>query len=502
MSGKTRWCIAIAASAGILALSSVPAAGQEVIGPPGYATQPPPATQPPATTTQPPPATTQPQPGWGEPQPGWGQPQPGWGEPQPGWGEQPQPVPGTEQPGVKLIESKYGSIAVGLILQARYRAVFLGDVQDGYGGYLWTNPVGGENTETHFEVQRARLVLGGHLVSTKLQYFLEVDVFESINGYEGGSPFGFPFWQQVKIGYQLGSTDKFTSMLWVGRMRPGFSLLLERPVHMLGAVEYPMYMMETAGMLGAVGQINMMPWNQTGIEWDAMFLKMLRLTIGMFNGPVGVQWDDENDHKDFLIKFAYAPEGKGITIGLNLWLGFPRTINTQTANVDEADTKVLLGLEGGYESGPFRVMGELMFGLLKVHGGHRRNAGPPPAQLNYGQDTAKALGFWVHFGYTIKDLVEIMVRFDMFDPVLPGGAARFVAPVPGAPEDEVNDMRIRLTLGPQFRIEKLNSVISLNYLLDIQHQNNWTVAPPANPLRESMNAVAHAILIQASLAVW
>jgi hypothetical protein len=521
------------ACAALLAATSAAAQQEEepeVIGPSGPAT---------GTTTQPEDTTTT-QPGWGtQPsgtttQPGWGtQPsgtttQPGWGtQPpgattQPGWDEQ------DDEEGVTLVESRYGSISLGLILQARFRMTHIS--RSDYTGYLWgpeaPPTAGDDDTELHFEMQRARVIFLGHLVSPKLKYFLEMDVYSGFADlYSGLSTFGDDatpgFMQQMKVGYQLGDSEAFTSDIWVGMMRPPFGLLLERPVHRLGAIEYPLYMMEGSG------HFPLSPWTEVGLLWDAYFKEMFRLCVGVFNGPMVAPTDSDGDgvndtytrnlnpfqdvnlHKDFLVKFAYVRQEMGLQVGLNMWLGFPPSQNASTLDPAKtyADTAFVMGLEGGWEDKGFNIMGEFLVGLLKVADGDVEVPRPVEPSTEYSEDLATSLAFWVHFGYTIKELVEVMVRLDFYDAVLNEqlGTGISFLPFPddvATGRDDVNDWRMRLTVGPQLHLEKLHSVVSVNYLLDILHMNDNTVAAPDNPLETSVNVFAHSLMIQASVALW
>ncbi len=495
-----------------LATAPVSAQEPEVIGPGSTTTTTVTSTTQPATTTP-------------ETQPGWGtQPtttQPGWGTPPPtggGWGTPPPPpVEAPKGEGLNIVNSTYGSINLALALQARLRFDHI--TRADYFGYLWDAVTTDDNSEMHFEVQRARLALLGHLINPKLKYYAEVDLF---GGVEGLNPVPYPLWQQAKIGYQIGDTDKFRSTIWLGYMRVPFGLLAERPIHRLGAIEYPLYMMEGSG------HFPLCPWSQSGLMWDAKFVDKIRLVFGVFNGHSAAAamdlngdgitdtygstfglWSDLNMAKDFFLKFAFVSEKIGLDVGLNIWLGFPPTQNATTADADKSDTAFTMGLEVGWEAKGFNIMSEFLVGILRLNKGQHPQPDPVTGfpHSDYTENLATSLSFMLHFGYTIKDIVELMLRLDVFDPIIneqDGTAYSFGAFPTGPGRDTVNDIRMRITTGPQIKLEKLHSMISLNYALDMLHHNNRHILPPdpRNPEATSINVFNHIVMVQASIALW
>ncbi len=351
-----------------------------------------------------------------------------------------QPIPTVlpaHKPVVPYVKSKWGSVQLWGLLQARFVMPLRGTFSGGYQTFKGNTMENDQNMA--FEVQRIRLLLTGHILSENFTYMFQGDA--------AGGP---PWLLDVRFGYSLPCIPGLT--IYFGRFLPNFSLMMPTLITRLETAEYPIILTEGAWA----------PWRQLGLQAEykiGLGPGTFGGYIGVFNGPAD-GWTDDNHHKDFLIRADYAFEhgpAKGLMVGINTWIGFPKcsyneeepgtsTCNERDFILNRADMDVKAGVMARYVRGltafsGVTAMAEFMF----------RHYTPWAENV----DTFMGYGGWAHLAYMHNfgpTEIEGLVRMD------------FLAPNTSVSKNHA----WRLTAGLNWYFQKIHSHVKINYI----YQNN------------------------------
>jgi hypothetical protein len=336
------------------------------------------------------------------------------------------------------VQHEYGSLALMGLFQTLFdTTIILDDNND---------------TETlGFTFQRARIMLKGHLLTRNLEYFFQGDAKNMLS---------FALDMYVKYKYRGFS-------LRVGRFLPDFTYMMPRNKGDLAAIEHPL--MLTYGGFA--------PWRQIGAEIGYQANDQFGIKFGVFNGllyePTTVDpylvnaqmgsvdiggvtytnYTDNNMGKDFLLRANYMATSN-LSLDLNFWLGMPEN----AVDGDEIDIVIIGGPGVEYNDGKLHLITEFLFRIVSY---------------DDPTDTRTGLALWAHAGYFFTDWLEAIFRADWVEPNL----------------DDDTDMRLRLTTGAHFLVEKDHFRILANFFVELPLEDD-----PAPSLDEVIG-----ILVQASL---
>ncbi|MBN1945552.1 MAG: hypothetical protein JW797_07735 [Bradymonadales bacterium] len=367
------------------------------------------------------------------------------------------------QPVVPTVNLRYGSLNLMGVFQSRMDYRLVGDDFD--------------NSTFSFGLQRARLILSGHVVTEGLQYFFQGDAAHPSGSWVLDAALSYVFTNSLAIK--------------VGRFVPDFSIMMPRNTADLGVIDYPLYL--TAG--------NFVVWRQLGVQASMRPVPLFSFAVGAFNGmlveptatyriggvpsggrlymplltDVGLGGSsnvaDNNSLKDFLVRMSLHLS-PAVTLGLHLWFGFPHAYTVAQA-ADGSDRLVFaswagdrntsdLVLQGGlsaeYRTSTMHVAGEVMARTVSFDQAM-------PTSVAGLTDTAEridslmSLGAWLHFGYLYDGWLEGVFRVDWLEPAM---------------EDIYDtDQVIRVTVGPQFWLESGNHFrILVNYFTNLYYQDD------------------------------
>ncbi|MDI7268946.1 MAG: hypothetical protein QME96_13225 [Myxococcota bacterium] len=349
------------------------------------------------------------------------------------------------EPGRTVINSSYGSLTVGTILQGLFEARF--DAGDGYD----TAYDAYANDHFDFIAQRARLILRGSLLTPYLTYMFQGDATLP------------EFLLDARIGFVIPEGEGTSTTISVGRFLPPFTLILPRPPSRLDAIEYPLYLFAYHDA-GGVRQPFADPGTlgrQIGLLATQRIADIVTIDAGIFNGrrrePVHRPWEDDNDLKDVMARVAVRPVER-LLLAVDWWLGLPASLDEagnpfQVSTTDgtlENDTAQFLVLEA--EWSPVRglkLQGESAFSWQTT-----RSSAADGARTSA---SFSAFGAWFHAAYVFEGLlgpgsdVELAARYDYFD----------------QDTDTGRNTWMRVTLGPHLFLERLHSQVRVNYSISL-----------------------------------
>jgi hypothetical protein len=322
------------------------------------------------------------------------------------------------------LESEAGSLRVGVVIQTGFD--------------LRPNQVEGKRNT--FTLERARLRLGGHLGTEKLTYLLVGDAaagvgLETRPGAPGSEVLPddgeveVPFLLDARLRFQI---PKIGVSFAIGRFVPKWGLTMPERVTELGAVAYPLYVHGGVGSLGT--------FRSLGAEVELAVWKHLRAGGGIFNGGRNT-WLDDNDRKDMVAFITVLPVA-GLEIRASGLFAFPEVVGGVRDDGSEIErgqeTRILPVLEARYRDYGFDVMAGAAGAIVTRHEDDTR-------------ENTNAVGVLGHLGYVIiGDWFQLMGRFEWWEP----------------DEGESGDTQMRVTAGPQLRIEGIHAQLNINYIQD------------------------------------
>jgi hypothetical protein len=336
----------------------------------------------------------------------------------------PEERPREPEPAIPLIDSGYGSLRLGVIVQAGFE--FLPDARPG--------------ERNSFDLHRARLILDGHLLSENLRYLISGDATEGLAGARRpGAPGGemaaqtptseVPFLLDAKVIWRIPAIGATIS---AGRFVPAWGLTMEARPTRLGAIGYPLYV---HGAVGSIGR-----FRNAGLDAQIRVIDFLAFEAGIFNGGRN-SWGDRNDAKDVIAGILIEPVA-GMSIRAASFFAFPpatgATRSDGSAIEDGTETHIQPVIEARYQDYGFDVMLGGAASFAERHEGDIR-------------DDYYSMGGMVHFGYTvIGDWFQLFARGEIWDPDMGG----------------TGDDQLRITAGPQLFLEGIHSQIRINYIYD------------------------------------
>lgn len=289
---------------------------------------------------------------------------------------------------------------VGILVMGLTTLVEPGEVQVGKG----TLKIGGilqaafqedqnENVPRAFMLRRARLLFWGGIVPDKVKWFMQTEGV------------GQPYVVDVKLQlFYIPNTE-----IAVGRFLPNFTIYMPSSTAKLDLINYPLVTLRNA------------MWRQCGIQ-STTKTEHVNFNIGIFNGYPANNWNDGDDSKDILLR-ADVKATKDITVGGYHWQGTMCDKN-QDKDVDRVRTGVLV--KAKVEE--LTAAGEYIMGK---------------------NDETDSAGYYAQAGYKVKPEVQLLARYDAFDPNT----------------DADDDGTTWITVGGNYFIDGYNAMVSVNYIL-------------------------------------
>lgn len=287
------------------------------------------------------------------------------------------------------IEVETGNLKIGGIVQAQYDS---------------TRDLNPPDT---FILKRARLFFKGEIIPSKVNYFLQFD------GAEKGADDNFLLDAKLMLNY-IPKTE-----VAIGRFVPPFTYYMPRTVADLDFINYPL-IVSKYGMFRQVGV-------QTTTKLDNMALP-LEINLGVFNGPTN-NWIDDNLSKDFLARIVFKPM-KDLNVDIYHWNG------AAVSGVFTSLDKVRTGIGINYLYKNVKMVGEYMLAKDEVASGTLISE-------------IKSAGYYANVGYKIMSKLELLVRYDFYDPNT----------------DTVDNAQDWVSFGSNYFLEGNKVKISLNYVV-------------------------------------
>lgn len=338
--------------------------------------------------------------------------------------EEPDADATAETPETEVISAAHGSMRVGAILQAGFE--FLPDARAG--------------DRNSFDLQRARLLLDGHLVSENLRYLLTGDATEGLAAdRRPGAPGSemvtdrpgadVPFLLDARITWRVPAIGVSIS---AGRFVPAWGLTMQSRPTRLGAIAYPLYV---HGAEGSIGR-----FRNVGLDAQIRVVDFLAFEAGLFNGGRNT-FGDDNDAKDVIAGILLEPVA-GLRIRAASFFAFPTAIGATrqdgSAIAGGTETHIQPIVEARYTDFGFDVMIGGAASFVERHEADTR-------------DDTYSMGGMAHLGYLlVGDWFQLFVRGEIWEPDV------------GIAEDD----QLRITAGPQLFLEGIHSQIRINYLYD------------------------------------
>jgi len=262
-----------------------------------------------------------------------------------------------------------------------------------------------ENVNLAFRLLRARLLFWGCIVPDKVKWFMQTEGV------------GQPYVKDVKLQlFYLPNTE-----ITVGRFIPNFTIYMPSSTAKLDLINYPLVTARYA------------MWRQCGIQ-STTKTEYVNFNIGVFNGPKN-NWNDDNDAKDILVR-ADIKATKDVTVGGYHWQG-------KAVDGDDDVDKIRTG------------------GLLKA----KHEGLSVAAEYIMGKDhETDSAGFYAQAGYKVTPEVQLLARYDAFDPNT----------------DADDDGVTWITGGLNYFIDGYNAMVGVNYIMKSEEgddvDNNLLIA--------------------------
>ncbi len=290
------------------------------------------------------------------------------------------------------------------------------------GGILQTSIYYHQETtkpKTEFKMDRARFLFWGTLIPDKVKYFIQTEAVQAIAAVVkdtlGGmeSAVKTPFLLDTKLSFNYIPKTEIT----IGRFLPAFTIYMPRPVSKLDVVNYPLLVPAYA------------MWRQVGVQTTTQ-TKYLDFNLGLFNGYPSNNWSDNNDNKDALFSGAIKPVDFVKILGYG-WMG--NVVLDEPADLAKNRYGGGLSINRKFpEKMALVINGEYVLGEDETIAGQ----------------TTKSAGYYGHVGFSINPYVELIVRYDNFDP----------------DTDTDNNATSWITGGLNLKIKGDNAKIAVNYV--------------------------------------
>jgi len=292
---------------------------------------------------------------------------------------------------------------------------------------------------TSFQSKRARFLFWGNIVPDKVSYFVQLEMV----GPNPTNP-AHPF-----LDYKMMFTDYVPrTTISVGRFLPYWSLFMWKPVSQLELVYYPLVNDRFA------------MWRQVGVQTATKF-DAFSVYLGCFNGADVVNnTTDNNNAKDFMARLDVHPamENMELLIGGEFWY------NRYRWDADNSQSSTMFG---GFASLDYNKM-------IKFRGEYMtRSTTVFIDPLLEDTEDIKDAGFYIMGGYTPIEWLEILARFDSYDPNTANEADT------GTDEDAES----WITLGVNYMFLNYNAVIGLNL---VKKSEQWDIQDPEHPTDPDM----------------
>jgi len=297
-----------------------------------------------------------------------------------------------------------GSLKLGGILQA---------------GYTWH----AEDKEgfDSFTINRARFLMWGEIIPDQVTYFVQLETKSDVS----------------LLDYKAALNYIPKTKLIIGRFLPNLTLYMPSSTAKLEMINYPLTTSRFA------------PWRQIGIQ-SVTKTEFAEFTLGILNGadqPNNTA--DNNDAKDFLFRADFIPPIEWATVrcGGYAWIGRARPEFN-----DETGDSLIIFPEETLKNNMFGGFIKLDYDgpvPIRFRGEYIASTAEHLTDGNIGSiDETKRMAYLGHLGIRVHPTVEILARYDAYDP----------------DTDIDNNIESWLTGGLNYYIEGGNAMVYLNYI--------------------------------------
>lgn len=267
--------------------------------------------------------------------------------------------------------------------------------------------------QTAFALKRSRLLFWGTILTDQVKYFIQTEGLLS------------PYILDTKLIF-----DGFVpqTSIAIGRFCPAFTHYMPRSTAKLDMINYPI-LVTLKDSLG--NEMAYAMWKQCGVQTTTK-TDYIDFNLGVFNGYGSSSTSDNNDAKDALVATTIKAAEFIEFIGYG-WFG-----NMLMADeTDLAKNRFGGGAIVNYplnEQMSVTVKGEYVMGT---------------DGMGEGIDDLKSAGFYGQFGFNVNPQIELLGRFENFDP----------------DADTDYDAMTWITGGANYRIDGDHAKISANYIM-------------------------------------
>jgi len=339
-----------------------------------------------------------------------------------------------ENDGISLVESGWGSMKLGAVMQAQFFASDMADDLD--------------SKAVAFKIKRMRIILQGGFLKDKIGYLIQGDMVNTD---------GFLLDARASIKPTKEIEFRF------GRFIPDFTYFMPINVGKLMAIDYPLVTESFA------------VWRQVGLEL-IFRQKYFEIYAGVFNGmrfqkktftdANGKVYDvssnllasgymsatldnltDDNIGKDLLFRFVIKPPVSGLEMAGYIWYGMPqyKWFDAGSGGVrDDIANVVLFGGEVRYIYEKLSILGEYAMRRIYYPAGSVN-----PEGFLISTTPLISHGAFLHAGYRVIKPLEIFMRGDYFDSNL---------------SNKNDGQNVWATLGINYYLDDLHARMTLEYI--------------------------------------
>ncbi len=295
----------------------------------------------------------------------------------------------------------YGTLKIGGILQTTF-----------------TYNMDEDDVQTEFAIKRSIFLFWGTILQDKIKYFVKAGGMTS------------PYIIETKLMF-----DDYIPMtsIAVGRYLPNFTHYMPRNAAMLDMINYPLIVTGKDQFDNSLGYAM---WQQVGVQTTTK-TDYGDFNIGVFNGYGSSTTRDNNDAKDFLLAVAGKPAEFLKLFGYG-WFG-----NLLLA--DDEDLAINRYGGGAIVNYPLSEEMSVVFKGEYVMG---------TDEMGGGEGDLNSYGYYAHVGFKVKPQIELLIRYDNFDPNTDG--------------DVDGDAVTWITLGANYFFDGEHVKFSLNYIMKKQ----------------------------------